>query len=632
VVVQVALPTCAVVLAWLCAGLVLVGCGFLVRRLLLGMLSEQRVGGLACADLWIGLAVLSLYLLVWNFFWAVGWDTWLLPGTAGVVGVIWGRSRFRGFRGGGRTLGAFALGGLGVLWFADQALGPAEDYDFGLYHLNLIDYAERYRAIPGLANLHVRLGTGDTHLLLASFLDRGLWTGAGPHLADGLLAAMLIVEVGSRFARRRATLAGSFTYRMALLLIPATVLVAGIRPTHRISSPNLDFAAFVGVAVGMLYLAEWVEEHELTAALTATAALALVSTSRPLYWLPTGFALLVVVVAARRGRQPARPHPLRTAALVGALPLLLLLGWTARQAILSGYPLFPSTIGRLPVDWRVPLSVVHAQNRVDFAWARWAGEDPDVVLRSWHWLGAWWFPRQRWQLDMVFPLLLLSCLVPSLARTGVRDRERSRRTAPMLVVLVPSVATLVVWFFVAPDPRFAWAPIWLVPIALAAWALPTITRTAPRPLLAAAAAAAAAAVAAAALAAIGIDDITRLVPFAIVGWAILAALALALRLRHATLLAYASTVSVLLAAFAVVVHGGVHVVVADKPGPLGTPAVPAPSVIDVQTTSGLHLAQPTNGGDQCWHLLLCVPAYGPVNPALRLRGSGISNGFSVNGH
>jgi hypothetical protein len=621
--VQIALHTGAVVLAWLCIGVVLAGCGYLIRRLLVGPLFGQEGRGLACADVWIGLAALSVYLLVWNLFWAVGSDAWLLPAALGVVGAMSGALRLRGALGRSLRPGVFALAAVGVFWFGNQALGPAEDYDYGLYHLSLIDYAEKSRAIPGLANLHVRLGTGDTHLLFVSLLDRGLWAGAGAHLADGLLAALLIVDVGARFAVRRSRpLASSFTDRLALMLVPATVLVAEIRPTHRVSSPNLDFAAFILCAAGLLYLAEWVERRSPTAALTATASLALVSTSRPLYWLPTGFALMTVLGAARRRRA------LRTATLVGALPLVLLLGWTVRQAILSGYPLFPSTLGRLPVDWRVPASVVRAQNRIDDAWARWAGADPNAVLGSWHWLSAWWLPRQRWQLDMVFPPMLLSCLVPSLVRKEAKDRERAKRTRPMLAVVVPSVATLVAWFFIAPDPRFAWAPIWLVPSALTAWALPTVAGPLPRRRLALTTVAAAAA--AAALAAIGVHDIKQLLPAAIIGWAVVAAFALPVRLRHATLLAYAATFSVLLAAVGVLVdRGNVHLVAADRGGKLGTPPVAEPSLVEVRTSSGLDLFQPTNGGDQCWQVLFCVPAYTAVNPELHLRGSGVGKGFSV---
>ena len=154
-----------------------------------------------------------------------------------------------------------AVGLVSIVWLANASLAVADDYDFGLYHLNLIDYAKRYAALPGLADLHVRLGAGDAHLLFVALLDRGPLSGAGPHLADGLLASLLIFDLVRRFVFRPASAwFSSFTSTLALLLIPIVVIVAALRPTQRISSPNLDFAAFVLVVVGILYLAECVED------------------------------------------------------------------------------------------------------------------------------------------------------------------------------------------------------------------------------------------------------------------------------------------------------------------------------------------------------------------------------------
>jgi hypothetical protein len=96
---------------------------------------------------------------------------------------------------------ALVLGSLTVLWLANHALAEATDYDLGLYHLGVIEYAKHYAAIPGLANLQTRFAASDPHLLLAAFVDRGPWSGAGWHLVDGFLVSLLVIELGSRLAR-----------------------------------------------------------------------------------------------------------------------------------------------------------------------------------------------------------------------------------------------------------------------------------------------------------------------------------------------------------------------------------------------------------------------------------------------
>jgi hypothetical protein len=608
---DVVLPTLAVVLSWLCVGVVLAGCGFLARRVLLRLLPGSAAGGLATADLWIGLAALTAYLQVWSLFHGISRLAWIAPALAGLAGAATGARRLRWPRGARVSAVALALPVLGTLWLANRALAAAQDYDLGLYHLNAIEYALKYGAVPGLGNLHSRLGAGDAHLLFVAFLEHGPWAGAAPHLANGLLASLLLVEVASRYVLRRAALPpGSFTRRLALLLVPAAVAVVGVGSAYRLSSPNLDLAAFVLLAVGALYLAECFEYgFRPAAALTSTASFALVAVTRPLYWLATALAIGALAVAARR---------FRLVAVACALPCMLLLGWVARQAVLSGYPFFPTTVGGLPVDWRVPASVVHSQNRVTDAWARWPGKGPGQVFGSWHWLSVWWHRRVR-DFDVVAPLTLLASLVPSLLATS---RDRDRRTAPMLAVLVPALAVLLVWFFVVPDPRFALAPIWLVPVALVAWALPAAADRPPAAFLVAAA------LVAGGFVALGVLHLEWLILAAVDAWALAA---VALRLfgsrRLQGLLAQTALVSLALVPIGIVAdRGAFDVVVSDQGGPLGTPPEPMPSLVPFTTRSGLQLSQPAGGGDQCWGVILCAPH---PNGDLRLRGRDVDQGFTL---
>src|SRR5207302_8300946 len=87
---------------------------------------------------------------------------------------------------------------IGVLWLANRSLGKALDYDLGLYHLSTVQYTLHYGTVPGLADLHTRLGAGDAHLLLVAFLSRGPWGGAAAHLANGLLVSLLFLDVAAR--------------------------------------------------------------------------------------------------------------------------------------------------------------------------------------------------------------------------------------------------------------------------------------------------------------------------------------------------------------------------------------------------------------------------------------------------
>ena len=617
---HVVLPTLAVALSWLCVGVMLGGCGYVVRRLLV----RGAVPTLTVADLWLGFALLLVYLQLWSIFLSVSARAWVAPAVLGAAGAL------TGARGSRRPVhprllsGVVAATAAGTLWLANRALAAATDYDLGLYHLSAIGYTLRSATIPGLGNLHARLGAGEGHLLLVALLSHGPWAGAGFHLANGLLVSMLLVDIASRFVTapvlRRPP---SFTRRMALLLVPSTVAAVGIGSEYRLSSPNLDLSTYVLAVAGALYLADYVEHgFRRVSALTATAAFAAAAVTRPLYWLPTVLAVGIFAVGETKRRETTWRQLARSAGQVITLPAALLLGAAGRQAILSGYPFFPLTVVALPVDWRMPAAAVDRLNQVIETWARWPGRAPGTIGPLSHWL-AHWVRMQARDFDVMAPLSLLAALIPSLTTRLDADLEgRSERRAPLCAVLIVAVPTLAAWFLAAPDPRFALAPIWLVPISLVAWALPALAL--PRPGIGLIG------VAFVSLVFVSfVSDIRWLALSAFDLWAF-ATIAM-WRLspkRSRALLAFGAVLTVVAVPIRIIAaRGAFDVVVSNQSGPLGTPPLPTPAVSPFHASGGLEIFTPAGqGADQCWRVVLCTPQ---PSPDLRLRGAGLDSGFTL---
>jgi hypothetical protein len=625
-VLHVVAPTLAVIATWLIVATILAGCGFLTRRLLLRWFSRSGAEGLSAADLWLGLAVLLAYLELWSLVFRIGWFAWLAPIAFGAAGLVLGVRRLERIPPRRLSIPALVLAATAILWAANQALGQALDYDLGLYHLNAIDYALKYAAIPGLGNLHDRLGAGNAHLLFVAFLQHGPWSRTGYHLANGLLLSMLVVDVASRFAVRPETArASSFSRRMALMLGPAALATAGASTAYRLASPNLDLAAFVLVAIGALYLAEAVERGlDPSAAVVSTAAFSMAGATRPLCWIPALLAVIVLVLAARPSARSTVGGYGRTFLLVAMLPGALVLGWLGRQAVLSGYPLFPLTLGGLPVDWRMPATTVHALSSLVTSWSRVPGDAPNQVGSFSHWFPGWFHAQTR-SYDVVVPFTLLVCALPALScRSPEEIRERSARVRPMLAVLIALLPMLVVWFLVSPDPRFALAPFWLVPIAVIAWALPTADRR--HPLVAGVLTV----VCWYALVRLGQRDIRWLFLAAFDAFAIATVVMRVAAPRVGrSLLAYVAVTAVLFAPLGIIWYGGAYDVVTAnaKGGQLGIPPQAGSLTAPFVTTSGLRLVYPTPPADEdrCFDALLCTPQ---TNAALRLRGSSVADGFT----
>lgn len=545
---KVVLPTLAVACTWLAIAVLIAGCGALARRGVLAVASVPTTHRLRRADLWIGLAVLTAFLQFWSLLAGISWAAWLAPALAGVASLALSVRALRIPR--PLPLAVLAPTAVGVLWLANRSLDAPSGYDFGLYHAAAVDYASKYAVIPGLGNLHDRLAAGDAHFLVTALLGQLPGAGSGFRLVNGLLVVMLFADVASRFAARDRW--RSFAFRMSLLAVPAAIVTAALDPS-RLTEPNLDFSAFVLVLVAALYLAESVEgKFDATAATTCIAVLALAAVHRPLFWLTTVVSLGVLALRVERRWR-------RLLAVVVA-PAALALGWTARQAILSGYPLFPLTFVHLPVDWRMPVANVDELERWIRSWARSSG-DPDYVPDAWF---GTWLHEQLTSYDVLVPLLLLGAAAVALL---VR---RPRVRAPLPAIVLPCTVTLVAWFLIAPAPRFALAPIWLIPIALAGWALPETRSVAVRP-------------------------------------------------------------RALLGSAAIVVALGVGVVhVAGKrvfvPITARAETVTTPPVQPFRTTSGLVLQRPATGSDQCWSVTLCTPA---PSAALRFRGTTLQSGFRL---
>jgi hypothetical protein len=574
---DVILPALAVVATWALTGACLLGCGHLVRILLGRCLrgAFELDARLRFADVWIGLAALLAYLQIWSLFTGVSSPSLLAPAACGAAGLALGVRRLSKPR-----LSRWLVAELGALtaslvWLGNLGLGRPTAYDSGLYHFGAIEYARRFGVVPGLANLNERLGAGDAHFLLVAFLDHGPWTGGGFHLANGLLVALLLTDIATRLVGPRATSrAGTpFTRLTALLLVPAIAVAALSDPGGRVSSPSLDLPMFVLFAVGSLYLAESVERgFEPAAALAATAAFAAATATRPQFapGATVAVAILVYTGRTRQGRGRAVFRLLPAAVLVATLPLAVVVGDFARQAVLSGLPLYPTELAALPVDWSLPDHVIDTANRWVASWARAPDKPPGRVLGSWDWLGGW-VSRERRDIDVLAPLALAACILPVRA---FRRPARARRKA-MWALLAPSLVTLPPWFLLAPDPRYVYAAIWLVPIAMLARLLPSHWPDRPA--------------------------------------------------SRRGALVYAVGLCAAALAAASVVHGGAYrLVSADGAGPFGSRLPPAPALATFTTSTGLRLRHPI-GDDRCWESLLCTPAR---DVSLRARGEKTADGFT----
>lgn len=366
-----------------------------------------------------------------------------------------------------------------IAWVVSRAMLPPENYDSGLYHLNAIRWINTYPIVPGLGNLHARLAFNQSFFTYVAALNFYPFFGYGRSLANSFLLMLVFATLLPSLwtiIRQPSVLAhaSASAYISALLITPIVAYLAlssnGVAsPTPDLASSLLQLAMFAVLAEG---LAEWAEgkreqDHR------ATVLTVLASTAVTLKLSNIAFSgVMVGISLAYVWRKSHRP--LRGVVRLLAPITIIIIVWMIRGFILSGVPLFPSTIGYVPVSWAMPRDAIAAVSNETWAWARQPGAPWNTVVGNWSWLGPWSHRMIDLKIDVIYPLFLSLLFAISAAVLDFKNGSRPQYlNASMLIA--PLVA-LIFWFFAAPDIRFASAFFFLLLVGSAGYLLSSLRR------------------------------------------------------------------------------------------------------------------------------------------------------------
>jgi hypothetical protein len=543
------------------------------------------------ASLWWGLTVaacltLALGLVVPLRSATAGVVVLLVAALVGVAGVVLIRRRSTwAFRRPARAaIALLAALGLAVLYVAFKALGPATNYDTGLYHLGAIKYAGDFSTIPGLATLYFPFGYNNSQFPLAALLGNGPWDGIGYRLLNGLVLALVIVDLVIRLLGRRYSW-GTFVLLVGLgaSMIPLVAIA-----DFWLTSPTSDTAVLLLTIVSSAYLADFLghrRERSLNATVVAVTALIMISMRPTMVFYALAVACVVVVALLRQDAWP-RVTVAGWVAIGGAVVVLGGLQ-IARDRLLSGWLLYPLSLASFDVRW-LAVDPVGPREATLAAARDPSAPDHYVVAHSWAWISPWLTQR----LTMWETYFLLVGLIATVILWWVAYRRTGfpRHLGRIAACLLPSAVAVLAWFTVSPPSyRFIWGPLFclvFIPLGAALHALHQRRVRLPSPL-------------------------HRSTPMVLLAVAIVL---LVVTGYSAIARNQASTITEQRAW----VLGPVSVPYAVTPIPL-PPVIPAPQA------SGLMLTTPEVGRDQCWdNYPLCT-----VDPGtdISLRGASIQDGF-----
>jgi hypothetical protein len=327
--------------------------------------------------------------------------------------------------------------------------------DTRLYHLNMVRWNNEYAVVPGLANLHQRLGVNSTWLLYAALLDvgwadgRSAWLIAGLPLALALAQWLAVLLLCKDEASRVAQL-------YCLLTLPYLVeLIERSGPSLYYDKPPLLLLLAVGLH---LVQASWlrlpsgqVDQPEWLASATWVLTACALAFS-----LKASCALAMVLVTVALLIHWWNQKQLHTLLRIWWLPTLLVLLYMVTNVITSGWPLFPMPLFGLKCDWSQPITEVQQFNQIILDWAKVPGSDgPELVRQSfWSWWRVWLNGFYR-SAEYTAALLAgaLSLLVGWLL-VNLEKRQLLWKRWSLLWLLALPMSSLLFWVCTAPDLRF----------------------------------------------------------------------------------------------------------------------------------------------------------------------------------
>ncbi len=345
-------------------------------------------------------------------------------------------------------------------------------YDVGYYYLQTIAWTTTFPIVPGLGNLLLNLGFNQSPFLVASLFDS-----LGPHLWGYSLLGGLLPWLGltlSGFALLQGVCA-VMSIRKRLepiekayaISLPAwiyTVLVNNVSSNSPdIPSACLQIHLFLCFAS---FLAAAKENEAILSEfgqMMVLGALSLCVKLNSIFFV-AAIGLLSLGVALTRIGAPRLlgSKQLLYAALAA---LVLCLPWTARGIVISGYPLFPSTILAAPVAWRVPKTDVSHFYDITVYWGRQPYYDLAKVQSGFAWVPEWLQRIGELKDQFARPLTLGLLYTVLLAIFAWKTRNFREIFIRLLVIILPVAFSLVMWFFTAPDPRYLGSITWLIPLA-----------------------------------------------------------------------------------------------------------------------------------------------------------------------
>ena len=319
------------------------------------------------------------------------------------------------------------------------ALGPHESYDTDLYHLQTIKWIEKYPVVPGLANLHGRIGFNNnifTLFALTSFegvFNQEIYS---IHLSFFFIVVLYFINLlYSLYLKDGIT--NVFFFILFVFLI--------VLRLKNLSSPAPDFVTSV---ITLFIFSRMIEFSILDEKYNFQNYIPLIILS--VYILTVKLSALPILLISVFILFNFKVNYKVIYWLFPTI-LVILVPWMVRNVILTGWLVYPQTVLDLfNYDWKVPLESVVKEKISITGWAR-IRENHTVAaaMNFREWFPIWW--QSQIFLHRIF--IILSLFFPVFI-TALQITRIIKMSLLTYSVVITSFAGVIFWLLLAPTWRF----------------------------------------------------------------------------------------------------------------------------------------------------------------------------------
>ena len=338
-----------------------------------------------------------------------------------------------------------------LLFLSFWATQVPHNFDSGLYHMQSIQWFNESALPFGLANLHGRFGYNSAWFSTAAVIQLPVKTGQGVNCLS--ISALLIFFFGIALYKawhKPRNLAHT------IFLILSALLFTGAITRGNISSPSPDLAV-VFLCVVMTYLAMEVLEtkSELAYRLFQLILLGLFAFTIKFSSLPLILIPLSMVAFLIREKIAIQYKP-----LIGYICVfagILFATWMLRGIAVSGCLSFPIADTCFEkVLWTFPRGSTEHYWLAGKASARLTYP---FLLPFREWFGPW-FSKTIRSIDFLIPVTLMFVALL------IHFLRREKFPFQLRWIVLPHIIAITLWFFSAPDIRFAAGYFWSLSLLL----------------------------------------------------------------------------------------------------------------------------------------------------------------------